>query len=387
VSVAAIAVAPLSGCSRHRAVRLASLAVAATLAACGGGGGASVEVDPATLPVLVEGAVVKGPVSGARVCAAWIVDGQTQPTTEACTTSGPDGSYRLEMPRRAGVLAVSAAGGSYADEAAPGTRVSVTALRTAVPFDGIGHSLTAQVTALTELMVRRAAARGALDASTVAAATQEVSRVFGVSGLTRTRPADVTLRDANVAGTTELLYGLANSGVRGWMAEVGLQPSALDAALTRLAERLAGDTLHEELAAFRAGIRRVIVANPESGLAVSASAYASMLALDFGAPLPNPTTPQSPIVEQDGTQRFAARWPLDDLFARPVGVVCVTNVPAAVPQAMVRAAVDAHAATYDTTVTAMVAVERCLGAGQSITLDWSRPSTDPWGVAVWGDGS
>lgn len=67
------------------------------------------------------------------------------------------------------------------------------------------------------------------------------------------------------------------------------------------------------------------------------------------------------------------------------GVACVTNVPASVPTATVLAAMQAHAATYNATVTAMTAVPRCIGSGQSITVDWSRTSSDPWGTAVWGD--
>lgn len=362
---------------------LAALGLTVALAGCGGGGSAS--IDPPPLPVFVEGAVVKGPVSGARVCGAWIAGGAPLSETERCTTSDADGAWRLEMPPRTGLLAVTATGGSYPDEAVPGTRLSAGTLRSVVPFDGAGLNLTVQVTALTELMVRRAQARGALDAGNVAAATTEVSRAFGVSGLTRTRPADVTRRDANLSGTPELLYGLANSGVRGWMAETGQDPGGLDGALARLSDRLAAGTLYEELAVYRAGMRRVIAANPGSGLASNASAYASMVALDFGAAPPTPSRP--PIVEQDGTQRFSVRWQIDDLLGRPVGVVCVTNVPASVPPATVRAAVEAHAATYSTTVTAMTSVARCVGADQSITIDWSAPGADPWGVATWGDGT
>ena len=79
------------------------------------------------------------------------------------------------------------------------------------------------------------------------------------------------------------------------------------------------------------------------------------------------------------------RWPLDDLFQRPVGAVCVTNVPESVPVATVLAAVQAHAQSVGTQVVSMATTARCIGAGQSITIDWSRTSTDPWGTAVWGD--
>ena len=372
--------APRAGALRLPRPRaaVAAAGIALALAGCGGGGGGS--VDPAALPVFVAGAVSKGPVSGARVCAVWVVAGVPEAATETCAQSGADGAYALEMPRRTGLLAVTATGGAYRDEAT-GATTPLRALRGAVAFDGVGNNVTAQVTALTEIMVQRAQARGRLDETTVAAAGAEVERTFGVSGLSRTRPADVTAREANLSGAPELLYGLANAGVVGWMAERGV--GSLEQGLATLSAKLADGSMYDELPAFRAGIRRAIVANPASGLNMNAAAYASMVALDFGAPPPQPTRP--PIVEQPGTQRFAVRWPLDDLFGRPVGVVCVTNVPASVPAETVRAAMQAHAATYRAEVTSMTPTARCIGAGQSITIDWSRTSADPWGTAVWGD--
>ncbi len=358
---------------------IAALAAALALAGCGGGG-SDIAVDPSTLPVFVDGAVVKGPVSGARVCGVWAVAGVQDASTQTCATSGADGAFSIPMPRRTGLLVVTATGGSFRDEVT-GAATPLGTLRAAVPFDGTGNNVAAHVTALTEIAVRRAQARGPLDETTVAAAGTEVRRAFGVSNLTGLRPADITAREANLSGTPELLYGLANAGVLGWMAERGV--GSLDQGLAALSAKIGDGSLYDELPAFRAGIRRAIVANPASGLNMNAAAYASMLALDFGAPPPQPTRP--PIVEQAGTQRFAVRWPLDDLFGRPVGVACVTNVPASVPVATVRSAMQAHAESYRTEVTSMTATARCIGAGQSITIDWSKTSADPWGTAVWGD--
>lgn len=354
-----------------------ALAVALVLAGCGGG---SMSADPAVLPVFVDGVVSKGPVSGARVCGVWIVSGVQDASTETCTTTSSTGAYTLEMPRRSGLLSVTASGGTWRNETT-GATTSLGTLRSAAAFDGAGNNLAAQVTALTEVMVQRALARGSLSTTTVAAATAEVERTFGVSGLLRTRPADITARDANLSSTPELQYGLANAGVTGWMAERGV--TQLPQALSALSAGIAGSSLYDELPAYRAGIRRAITANPGSGLNQNASAYAAMVPLDFGTPPPVPTRPL--IVEQPGTQRFAVRWPLDDLFQRPVGVACVTNVPSSVPTSTVLAAMQAHAATYGSTVASMTAVTRCIGAGQSITVDWSQTSSNPWGTAVWGD--
>ena len=362
-----------------RPLAVAVLATALALAGCGGGGGGGA-VDTAPLPVFVDGAVTKGPVAGARVCGVWTVAGVADASTQTCADTGSDGKYALQMPRRTGLLVVTATGGSYRDEAT-GATVSMGTLRSATAFDGVGNNVTAQVSAVTEVLVRRAQARGPLDETTVAAASTEVRRTFGVSDPLRTRPADVTTRDANVAGTSELLYGLSNAGVVGWMAERGI--ASLDEGLAALSAKIASGTLYDELAAYRAGIKRVIVSNPASGLNLNASAYSTMVSLDFGTPPPAPTRP--PIVEQAGTQRFTVKWafPWDALIAG--APVCVTNVPSAVPVATVRAAMQAHAGSYTTQVTAMTPVAACLGGGQTMTIDWSRTSADPWGTAIWGD--
>ena len=240
---------------------------------------------PFGMPVFVDGAVTKGPVAGARVCGVWTVAGVADASTQTCADTGSDGKYALQMPRRTGLLVVTATGGSYRDEAT-GATVSMGTLRSATAFDGVGNNVTAQVSAVTEVLVRRAQARGPLDETTVAAATAEVRRTFGVSDPLRTRPADVTTRDANVAGTSELLYGLSNAGVVGWMAERGI--ASLDEGLAALSAKIASGTLYDELAAYRAGIKRVIVSNPASGLNLNASAYSTMVSLDFGTPPPAP---------------------------------------------------------------------------------------------------
>ena len=374
---------PQTGARQQRRLdrRTAAATMALLLSACGGGGSPGVS---GPVPVFVDGSVVKGPVAAARVCATWIVSGSPESATETCTSTTADGRYSLQMPRRTGVLAVTATGGNWRNEATGAATVLGT-LRTAVLFDGASNNLAAQVTALTEVMVRRAEARGRVDEASVQAATAEVARTFGVSTrtLVASRPADVTGREAHLSGTPELQYGLANAGVTGWMVERGI--ASLDDALTRLSSGIGAGTLYEELASFRAGIRRVITSNPSSGLSAQASAWASIVPLDFGSPPPEPPRPS--IVEQPGTLRFAARWLLDDVLGRPVGVVCVTNVPPDVPTTLVLDALQAHAATYGSTITAagLLPVARCIGGGQSITIDWSRTSADPWGTAYWGD--
>ena len=354
-----------------------AVTLASVLAGCGGG---SIDVTPdlATQPVTFAGAVTKGPVAGARVCASWLVDGAVDASSTVCTESGADGTYALTMPRRAAVLLVEATQGAYADEAEPAVRVPLSRLRGALAFDGPESRRDLQVSALTELAVLRAQALGGLRVQPLAAARAEVERTFGVSGIERVRPADLTRpQTSGLDDTTR--YGLVNAGVRGWMAERGRPAAALDAALAELAERMAAGTLYEELAAFRAGIRRVIVANPGSGLSSNASAWSQAIGLDFGRPPPTPVTPV--LVETAGTLRYAVPWANPVLFLLTGGtpVACVTNVPAGTAEDAVRAAAAATVAPFGQTAETLVPVAACLGSGTAYTIDF------PSGRVVSGD--
>ncbi len=364
-----------SGLRAGRAMLAVTLA--AVLAGCGGG---SIDVTPdlATQPVTFEGAVTKGPVAGARVCASWLVDGAVDASSTVCAESGTDGTYALTMPRRAAVLLVEATQGAYADEAEPAVRVPLSRLRGALAFDGPESRRDLQVSALTELAVLRAQALGGLRVQPLAAAKAEVERTFGVSGIERMRPADLTRpQTSGLDDTTR--YGLVNAGVRGWMAERGRPAAALDAALAELAERMAAGTLYEELAAFRTGIRRVIVANPGSGLASNASAWSQALVLDFGRPPPTPVTPA--LVETAGTLRYAVPWANPVIAALTGGrpLACVTNVPAGTTEDAVRAAAAATVARFEQTAATLLPVAACLGSGTAYTIDF------PSGRVVSGD--
>jgi hypothetical protein len=360
--------------------RTVLVGIFALLSGCGGG---SVDLGPGpqSLPIVIDGAVLKGPVADAHVCARWLgaATAAVDADRPACVATGADGAFRLEVPRAAGLLQLEASGGSYPDEAAPGTRRRLSRLRTVVAFEGPETGRDVPVTALTELAVRRAETRGTVDAAAVAAAFAEVGQAFGVSRPDRARPADVTAPQANLQDYPSLSYGLANAGILGWMAERGLPndgPGGLDDALAELSGRLGAGTLHGELAAFRAGMRRVIAANPASGLNANAAGWAAAVALDFGRPPPAPVRP--PIVEQPGTLRFAVRWELTDLLGG-AAPVCITNVPASTPQAAILSAAEATSARYGQRVTGIAPVEACLGAGQSVTVDF------PTGTEVWGD--
>lgn len=366
-------------CPRRALAPLAAIAASLALAACGGG---SIDVtpDPATQPVAVSGTVFKGPVAGARVCASWLVEGVADTSTTACTTSDADGRYTVTMPRRAAVLQVEATQGSYVDEAAPTTRVPLSRLRGAVAFSGPESTLAVQATAMTELAVRRALARGPLGAATLADAEAEVRRAFGVTTPLHVEPADATGPRVTVLDDATR-YGLVNAGVRGWMAERGRPAADLDAALDTLAAKLGAGTLYEELDAFRAGMKRVLDANPTAGLRPMSSAWSQVVPLQFGS---RPVTPAAPrIVETAGTLRYAMPW-VSQVIVSLVGgapAACVTNVPVGTDVSAVRAAAQAYAAQIDQAQTfTLQPVASCKGLRTATTIDFpsgNRQSGDP----------
>ena len=350
---------------------IAALAVLAAAVAAGcGGGSIDVTPDPATRPVTVSGTVFKGPVSGARVCASWLADGALDASTTACAISDADGRYAITMPRRAAVLQVEATQGSYVDEAAPTTRVPLSRLRGAVAFSGPESTLAVQATAMTELAVRRALARGPLGAATLADAEAEVRRAFGVTAPLHLEPADATGPRVTVLDDATR-YGLVNAGVRGWMAERGRPAADLDAALDTLASKLGSGTLHEELDAFRAGMKRVLDANPSAGLRPMSSAWSQVVPLQFGS---RPVTPAAPrIVETAGTLRYAVPW-VNPVMVALVGgapAACVTNVPVGTAESAVRAVAQPVAAQFGQEQTfTLQPVASCKGLRTGSTVDF-----------------
>ncbi|MFM1991939.1 MAG: hypothetical protein RJA99_4896 [Pseudomonadota bacterium] len=375
-----LAAAPAPAPAPRRALGPIAASVAAlALAACGGG---SIDVtpDPSTQPVAVSGVVFKGPVSGARVCASWLVDGTADASTTACTTTDADGRYTVSMPRRAAVLQVEATQGSYVDEADPTTRVPLTRLRGAVAFSGPESTLDVQATPMTDLVVRRALARGPLGLTTLAGAETEVRRAFGLSGSLHKAPADAT-RPQVTSLDDATAYGLVNAGVRGWMAERGRPAADLDGALDTLATKLGAGTLYEELSAFRAGMKRVIDAAPTGGLRPMSSAWSQVLPLQFGSAPPTPVEPR--IVETAGTLRYAMPW-VSPVWTALVGgapAACLTNVPPGTSEAAVRAAAQPFAAKFGQEQTfTLQPVASCKGLRTGMTIDFptgSSQSGDP----------
>ncbi|RYF43590.1 MAG: hypothetical protein EOO25_02730, partial [Comamonadaceae bacterium] len=93
----------------------ACLAAAGLVAGCGGGGDDSAPAAATPTTTTLSGAVVKGPVNGANVCAyKAIATGKGDQLK--CVTTGSTGAYSLDITYTGDVV-IEASGGTYTDEA------------------------------------------------------------------------------------------------------------------------------------------------------------------------------------------------------------------------------------------------------------------------------
>jgi len=174
-----------------RAARLACLASAASLAACGGGDDSPAAVSapvptppPAAAATVVAGAVVKGPVAGAQVCAYTVVANGRGSAVGSCTMSDVQGRYSFTLPVGTGALWVEATGGRYTDEAtnAATTLPAGSTLRSIITANG--GTVDTMLTPLTTLALNAAAvtvgSNGTLNATAYAAAAAQLLAAFNL---------------------------------------------------------------------------------------------------------------------------------------------------------------------------------------------------------------
>ena len=155
-----------------------TLLLAGLLAACGGGDSSSTTAAASPAPAAsaattsptttVSGAVVKGPVLGAQVCAFAVAGSVRGAALGACTTTDAAGHYSLSVPAGTGALWLQASGGSYTDEA---TAVATT-LAAGTPLLSLvnanGALVSAMLTPLTTLAFNTARAAAAANGATLA---------------------------------------------------------------------------------------------------------------------------------------------------------------------------------------------------------------------------
>lgn len=139
---------------------------------------------PAAASTTLSGAVVKGPVAGAQVCAYTVVGSARGTALGSCTTTDASGNYSFAVPLGSGALWLEASGGSYTDEATGAS----TSLPAGAPLLGLatatGTTATSMLTPLTTLSLNAArnnvGASGTLDASSYAAAATQLLAAFNL---------------------------------------------------------------------------------------------------------------------------------------------------------------------------------------------------------------
>jgi hypothetical protein len=171
--------------SRARlAIGLASMA---GLMACGGSDGTSTPapvVPPVAITTTLSGAVVKGPVAGAQVCAYSVAGSSRGAALGTCGTSDAGGNYSLSLAVASGAVWLEATGGSYTDEAT----AALTSLPAGVPLTSLvntaGGSMTAMLTPLTTLALNTArstvGASSTLDITAFNAGAAQVLSTFNL---------------------------------------------------------------------------------------------------------------------------------------------------------------------------------------------------------------
>lgn len=171
-----------------RLAYLSCLASAAALSvsACGGGD----DGPAAAVTTTVAGAVVKGPVAGAQVCAYSVVANGRGTGVGSCTTSDAQGRYSFNLPVGTGPLWVEASGGTYTDE----TTGATTTLPAGSPLTSLitanGGTVDTMLTPLTTLALNAAAATvgssGTLSAAAYDTAAAQLMTAFNLPTATGT---------------------------------------------------------------------------------------------------------------------------------------------------------------------------------------------------------
>lgn len=336
------------------------------LAACGSSS-STVEppVDPVTPDTALIGVVAKGRVSGARVCAYKLSDGKEGDLLGSCTNTDAEGNYTIKFRDYAGEAIVKASGGSYRDEAT-GTTQALTALRAVRPGEVLPlQANTVHVTPLTELAVRRALARGSLGATQLREATAEVVQRFGGFDLHDTLPLDLMAGSALLADYQERAHGFALAGFSGYIANKGVG-ATLDNVIDTFSRAIANNTLGNETAAFRAGIK-TFMNSPQNASGFSASVSNAMVVLNFGAAT---NTDNSGVIAEAGEKCVVRSTQLSNIG---LNAVCWFNLPAnACNAAALRertAAVLLNNAGITDTPDGYTAVASCRNHRQFYTVD------------------
>lgn len=261
------------------ALAQASILAAVVLAGCGGGGGGGDDPAPLTTAT-VTGAVVKGAVGGAAVC-AYRIEGGAQGDRLACITSASDGSFSLTVPADGTPLwfQAHAGPGRYTDELTGDEAALDADLRSAQTI--VPATLaTVMLTPLTELAMRRAeTVPGGLTEAAINDAMALVGRAFDTGDLRRLRPLDPTVAVGLGADRNARNHGLALAAVSTLRSQLGAPSNgqvALEQVLSELELAFRPDLVASKAAAFDTALA-TFVASPRNRSGVTPAALPAQM--------------------------------------------------------------------------------------------------------------
>lgn len=211
---------------RNRWTIRATLA-GATLLLFGCGGGSET-----TQPAggAINGAVAKGPVSGAAVV-AFSISGGTTGSQLGAATSDAQGKFTLPIGSYAGAVMLQVSGGAYTDEAT-GSRMTMQpgdVLTAVVPAVTAGATVSGiQITPLTSMAQARALnMTGGMTPANIATANGALGSYFSVGDILHTVPMD-PLAPGSGAGATQDAknYGICIAAMSEYAKGIGMTTSS-----------------------------------------------------------------------------------------------------------------------------------------------------------------
>jgi len=214
-------------------VLAAALLLTIGLGGCGSGGGNSFSDSSGSTPdsaATLQGAAVKGPVSGATVTAFAIENGAMGAQIGSATTDA-QGNFTMPLSDYTGPVLLQMSGGSYTDEAT-GQPVSMaegevmTAVMPSLPSTGtIANLNITPLTSMAQAMAQNMP--GGMTVANITTANGAVTNYFMVGDILTTPPMNPLLSGAGLGASLESRnYGLALAAMSQYANELGLSSSA-----------------------------------------------------------------------------------------------------------------------------------------------------------------
>ena len=203
------------------------------LGGCGSGGGNSFSDGSGSTPdsaATLQGAAVKGPVSGATVTAFAIENGAMGAQIGSATTDA-QGNFTMPLSDYTGPVLLQMSGGSYTDEAT-GQPVSMaegevmTAVMPSLPSTGtIANTNITPLTSMAQAMAQNMP--GGMTVANITVANDTVTRYFMVGDILTTPPMNPLIFGSGTGASPESRnYGIALAAMSQYASEIGLSSSA-----------------------------------------------------------------------------------------------------------------------------------------------------------------